>query len=155
VGWTDAVEAAWSAVSDRYDSSFDWDFVPDWIVRHIDWSDPAHPTIRPEPLPPDPDPAANSGPVAAASGAHVAFAQWDAGWIEDDDDPDTRHFDELAAQDDWDFIVENFREQVLAHYPSVWTSDGWIGREDRIVAMNRYARFGLSEYCGCIAYWVV
>jgi len=44
---------------------------------------------------------------------------------------------------------------VLAHYPSVWTSDGWIGREDRIVAMNRYARFGLSEYCGCIAYWVV
>ena len=21
--------------------------------------------------------------------------------------------------------------------------------------MNRYARFGISEYCGCIAYWVV
>jgi len=41
------------------------DFVPGWIVRHIDWSDPAHPTIRPEPLPPDPDPPANAGPVAA------------------------------------------------------------------------------------------
>jgi len=65
VGWTSAVEAAWSAVADRYDLSFDWDFVPDWIVRHIDWSDPAHPTIRPDPLPPDPDPAANAGPVAA------------------------------------------------------------------------------------------
>lgn len=93
--------------------------------------------------------------VSHPSGAHVAFAQWDAGWIEDGDDPDTRHFDELAAQDDWDFIVEDFRKQVLAHYPSAWTSDGWIGREDRIVAMNGYARFGISEYCGCITYWVV
>jgi hypothetical protein len=64
VGWTSAVEAAWRMVVDRYDLCFDWDFVPDWIVRHIDWSDPAHPTIRPEPLPPDPDPAANAGPVA-------------------------------------------------------------------------------------------
>ena len=93
--------------------------------------------------------------VSYPGGAHVAFAQWDAGWIEDDDDPDTRNFDQHAAQDDWDFIVEDFREQVLAHYPSARTSDGWIGREDRIVAMNGYARFGLSEYCGCIAYWVV
>ena len=93
--------------------------------------------------------------VSYPSGAHVAFALWDAGWIEDEDDPDTRHFDQLAAQDDWDFIVEDFREQVLALYPSTWTASGWIGREDRIVAMNRYARFGISEYCGCIAYWVV
>ena len=87
--------------------------------------------------------------VSYPSGAHVAFALWDAGWIEDEDDPDTRHFDQLAAQDDWDFIVEDFREQVLALYPSTWTASGWIGREDRIVAMNRYARFGISEYCGC------
>jgi len=93
--------------------------------------------------------------VSYPNGAHVAFAQWDAGWIEDEDDPDTRHFDQLAAQDDWDFIVEDFREQVLALYPSAWTASGWIGREDRVVAMNGYVCFGLSEYCGCIAYWVV
>jgi len=93
--------------------------------------------------------------VSYPSGAHVAFSHWDAGWIEDDDDPDTRHFDQHAAQDDWDLIVEDFCEQVLALYPSAWTANGWIGREDRIVAMNRYARFGISEYCGCIAYWVV
>lgn len=93
--------------------------------------------------------------VSYPSEAYVAFSQWEAGWIEDDDDPDTRHFDQLAAQDDWDFIVEDFREQVLALYPSTWTANGWIGREDRIVAMNRYTRFGISEYCGCIAYWVV
>src|SRR3546814_4246018 len=54
----------------------------------------------------------------------VAFSQWDAGWIEDDDDPDTRHFSQVAAQDDWDFIVEDFREQVLALYPSTWTANG-------------------------------
>lgn len=58
VGWTGAVEAAWSMVADSYDLCFDWDFVPDWIIDHVDWSDPAHPTIRPEPEPPDPDPAA-------------------------------------------------------------------------------------------------
>ena len=93
--------------------------------------------------------------VSHPGGAHVAFSQWDAGWIEDDDDSGTRHFDEFAAQDDWDFIVADFREQVLALYPSAWSHDGWIDREDRIVAMNGYARFGISEYCGCIAYWVV
>ena len=52
--------------------------------------------------------------VSHPGGAHVAFSQWDAGWIEDDDDSGTRHFDEFAAQDDWDFIVADFREQVLA-----------------------------------------
>ncbi len=93
--------------------------------------------------------------VSYPSEAYVAFSQWDAGWIEDDDEPYTRHFSQVAAQDDWDFIVEDFREQVLALYPSAWTATGWIDREDRIVAMNRYARFGISEYCGCIAYWVV
>lgn len=46
VGWTSAVEAAWSPVADHYDACFHWHFVPDWIVRHIDWSDAAHPTIR-------------------------------------------------------------------------------------------------------------
>jgi len=65
VGWTNAVEAAWSMVADRYDLSFDWDFVPGWIIDHIDWSDPAHPTIRPEPVPQDPDRAPTDEPVTA------------------------------------------------------------------------------------------
>ena len=64
VGWTGAVEAAWSAVADSYDRCFDWDFVPGWIIDHIDWSDPAHPSIRPDPLPPDLDPPANARRIA-------------------------------------------------------------------------------------------
>ena len=65
VSWASAVEAAWSAVADSYDLCFDWDFVPDWIVDHIDWSDPFHPTIKPEPVPQDPGRAAADEPVAA------------------------------------------------------------------------------------------
>lgn len=56
VGWTGAVEAAWSAVADGYDLCFDWDFVPGWIIDHIDWSDPAHPAIRPDPCDKIPNP---------------------------------------------------------------------------------------------------
>ena len=65
VGWTSAVEAAWSVVADSYDLSFDWDFVPGWIIDHIDWSDPAHPAIRPEPVRKDPDRAPTDEPVTA------------------------------------------------------------------------------------------
>lgn len=46
VTWVDAVEAAWAAREGGYPLSFDWDFVPRWIVDTIDWSDPQHPVIR-------------------------------------------------------------------------------------------------------------
>lgn len=46
IGWTDAVDAAWAKVAGDYGMSFDWDFVPDWIIRHVDWSVPCHPLIR-------------------------------------------------------------------------------------------------------------
>ncbi|MGI9376029.1 MAG: hypothetical protein ACR2PC_08050 [Tsuneonella suprasediminis] len=61
VGWTSAIEADWGAVADRYDLCFDWDFVPGWIIDHIDWSDPAHPTIKPETLREDSDPPESAG----------------------------------------------------------------------------------------------
>lgn len=48
VSWTDTVDAAWARVADDYDMSFDRDFVPDWIIAHIDWSDPGHPGVRPQ-----------------------------------------------------------------------------------------------------------
>jgi hypothetical protein len=46
VGWTDAVDAAWYKAQESSPFSFDWDFVPQWIVDTIDWSDPRHPDIR-------------------------------------------------------------------------------------------------------------
>ena len=45
VGWTDIVEAAWGEVANDYPHCFDWDFVPAWIIDHIDWSDPFHPAV--------------------------------------------------------------------------------------------------------------
>jgi hypothetical protein len=45
IGWTGAVEIAWRAVEDDYPLCFDWDFVPDWIIDHIDWSDPMAPAV--------------------------------------------------------------------------------------------------------------
>ncbi len=58
-------------------------------------------------------------------------------------------FDEF----DWE-VVEPFTEDVLTRYPSAYAHDGWAGREDRIVARNAFAEFGVSEYCGLVAYWV-
>lgn len=55
IGWTDAVDMAWAGVADDYTMSFDWDFVPDWITRNIDWTVPGCPVVRPEP-----DPAGDS-----------------------------------------------------------------------------------------------
>lgn len=54
IGWTDLVDAAWIAVdgddglgnSGQYENSFDWDFVPGWIVDNIDWSNPSSPEVR-------------------------------------------------------------------------------------------------------------
>ena len=45
IGWADAVEAAWREVQNDYPLCFDWDFVPDWIIDHIDWTDPFHPAV--------------------------------------------------------------------------------------------------------------
>jgi hypothetical protein len=95
--------------------------------------------------------------VSHPSDAYVAFAEWGQGWVEgdDDDNPGAGHFDEWLAQMEWPDIVDDFRRAVLEHYPSARAEDRWLGREDRVVAMNDYAWFGLSEYCGSIAYWVV
>lgn len=57
LGWTDLVDAAWIDADGcedmgrggQYDGSFDWDFVPGWIIANIDWSDPHNPAYRPSP----------------------------------------------------------------------------------------------------------
>lgn len=36
--WVDLVDAEWAKVKDTYDQPFDWEFVPEWIARNIDWS---------------------------------------------------------------------------------------------------------------------
>jgi hypothetical protein len=59
--------------------------------------------------------------------------------------------------DGWRFdqIVEDFRSHLKHLFPSVEDADDWIGREDHVLAENRLARFGISEYCGLVSYWIV
>jgi hypothetical protein len=59
--------------------------------------------------------------------------------------------------DGWRFeqLVEDFRYQLKQMFPSVENADDWIGREDHVLAENRLARFGISEYCGLVSYWIV
>lgn len=82
--------------------------------------------------------------VSFPSGAHVAFDHWE-----------TDYEDAWQTQDDWDDIIEYFKQRVREHYPSAWEVDKWVGREDHALFANGYAYFGVSEYCGCIAYWIV
>jgi hypothetical protein len=57
--------------------------------------------------------------------------------------------------DDFDQLIDDFRSHLKTLFPSVEDADDWIGREDHVLAENKLARFGMSEYCGLVAYWIV
>jgi hypothetical protein len=57
--------------------------------------------------------------------------------------------------DDFDELIEDFRSQLRSMFPSVEEADDWIDREDHVLAENKLARFGVSEYCGLVSYWIV
>lgn len=57
---------------------------------------------------------------------------------------------------DWQDFVDDFTSRCISKWPSVEVSPRrWIGNECRVVARNRLALFGVSEYCGLAALWVV
>ena len=53
-----------------------------------------------------------------------------------------------------EFIVDDLRDWFLAAFPSAWHQDGWAGRENHVLAENRHAEFGVSEYCGLWCAWI-
>lgn len=64
------------------------------------------------------------------------------------------HVHSADSQHDFDFGLEDFQRQILEAFPSASTCDDWLDREDHAIAENRFAYFGVSEYCGLIAMWV-
>lgn len=54
----------------------------------------------------------------------------------------------------WDDDVENLRCELKAAFPSLDDDKRWLGNEDRVIASNEHANFGISEYCGLVAVWV-
>lgn len=68
------------------------------------------------------------------------------------------HFDAVAedtAYDDFQDLIADFRAALHAAFPSVTKDDRWLDREDHVIASNRHADFGLSEYMGLVSCWIV
>ena len=65
----------------------------------------------------------------------------------------------MEDEDDWEFEFDWLRgdlvERAMRLFPSLEPHDGWRGREDRILARNAFADFGISIYCGLVAIWIV
>jgi hypothetical protein len=67
------------------------------------------------------------------------------------DHVDWEEDDPFAYED----LVEDARYRIACLFPSMTPDEGWLGSENRILASNGHAFFGLSEYCGLLAYWLV
>lgn len=59
--------------------------------------------------------------------------------------------------DDWSYddFVENAQHAIRELAPSMSKDKGWRGNEDKIIASNGHADFGISEYCGLVSVWLV
>lgn len=67
------------------------------------------------------------------------------------------HFAHVEVDEswEWDGLISNLREALSGAFPSVRSVDRWFGREDHVIAANRFGAFGISEYCGLVSVWVV
>jgi hypothetical protein len=65
----------------------------------------------------------------------------------------------VEDSDAWEFEYEGLREDLLERamlrFPSLEPHQGWRGREDRVVARNAFADFGVSVYGEVVAVWIV
>jgi hypothetical protein len=76
---------------------------------------------------------------------------------------DARHvvYQSFECEDDdcasyvFRFKLGDLRDALCATFASVSPDDRWLDREDRAIAGNSFAYFGVSEYYGLVAIWVV
>lgn len=62
---------------------------------------------------------------------------------------------EFEEQWEWDDFAEDYFVTLQVMFPSAEKCDEWVGREDHAIAENSFAYFGISEYCGLVAYWIL
>ena len=64
---------------------------------------------------------------------------------------------EMNAEDidDFDMVIEDYRETVKSMFPSTYDYDKWVDREDHVVARNNLVMFGLSQYGSVVSYWII
>ena len=77
------------------------------------------------------------------------------GWDEENNCVDYDRYCEWQAEDEWGFFKECMVEKVKKLFPSMSECEEWLDREDLAIAENGHAYFGVSEYCGCAAVWIV
>lgn len=65
------------------------------------------------------------------------------------------YLDEEMDYFDFQDFLESEREYVSSLWPSLHAADHWRGHEDHVLAANSLVEFGISEYCGLVAYWLV
>jgi hypothetical protein len=83
----------------------------------------------------------------------VAFDDWFDGEYEDEDTGETKYRE--AEHWDWEEYLYCLTERVKELWPSFEPCDNWLDREDRAIMENSLAYFGVSEYCGLAAIWMV
>lgn len=85
--------------------------------------------------------------VSVPSGAvAVAYTRFTTEYDSDDWD---------GVKSDWSWFCSDYIYRLEKYYPSLCPDDTWLSREDNVLMSNQYARFGVSEYCGLVAFWIV
>lgn len=101
--------------------------------------------------------------VSYPSGALVAYAATpsDEDWCSNcgetiaDCGCDEEDQEVVAGGCDWEWVTEDLITRAKRLFPSLRPNGGWRGREDQILASNGFVDFGVSEYCGLMAIWLV
>ena len=67
------------------------------------------------------------------------------------------HFDQGEDEDtsswEWQEFLGSLRWDLEHTFPSVYFCHKWLDREDHAIAENHFCYFGISEYCGLVAFW--
>jgi len=93
--------------------------------------------------------------VSYPSEAVVAFQDVSSFGFTDEDGDLTEAYDEGQGAQDWEWFIEQLIEDAGEIWPSLFESDRWLGNEDHVLMENNHVCFGVSEYCGLVAVWIV
>ena len=98
--------------------------------------------------------------VSYASGAFaVAYEDVSSFGYRDEDAEgnkiDKPEYDEVLGSIDWEDFVDNLAYRAKKLWPSLQNCEKWLGSEDKAILENRFAYFGISEYCGLASVWFV
>ena len=66
-----------------------------------------------------------------------------------------RDITDIEEDYDFDWYIDDLRDQVKEVFPSMEVCNKWLDREDHAIAENRFAYFGISTYCGLASVWMV